>query len=134
MDERRFGAGLAGRLEHVQRAERVDLEIEKGNGSGAVVRGLGGGVDDEVGLDLGHQGQQGGAVADIDGGVAIAGNSLAQHAEYPTGVAFGAEEDGAVVAVDSGDAESLAGKKQRHFGADQPAGTGNQNGGRSHKL
>ena len=47
-NERRFGTRLPRRFQQVQRAERVHLEIEKRDGRGAVVRGLRGGVDDQV--------------------------------------------------------------------------------------
>jgi hypothetical protein len=45
--KRRLRAGLAGGLEEIQRADRVGVEVVERDGGGAVVRGLGGGVDDD---------------------------------------------------------------------------------------
>ena len=46
-DERRVGAVLARGLEQVERAVGVDREIGERIAGGPVVRGLGGGVDDQ---------------------------------------------------------------------------------------
>lgn len=52
VDERRFGAGLAGGFEGIEGADGVGVEIVEGDRGGAVVRRLGGSVDGDVGLDL----------------------------------------------------------------------------------
>ena len=41
------GQNLPRRFEQMQRAQRIDFEIEERDGRRAVVRGLGGGVDDQ---------------------------------------------------------------------------------------
>ena len=67
-DERGLGGVLAGRLEQVERAERVDAEVGLGVACRPVVRGLGSGVDH--GLDLPRQIRKGTidavGVADVD--------------------------------------------------------------------
>jgi hypothetical protein len=52
VDERRLGAGLAGGFEEVQRADGVGVEVIKRNRRRAVMRGLRGGVDDDVGFNF----------------------------------------------------------------------------------
>ena len=52
MDEGRLGTGLAGGFEEVEGADGVGVEVVEGDGGGAVVRRLGGGVDDGAGFEL----------------------------------------------------------------------------------
>ena len=52
VDEGRLRAGLAGGFEQVEGADGVGVEVVEGDGGGAVVGGLGGGVDDGVGLEV----------------------------------------------------------------------------------
>ncbi len=66
MDERRFRAGLAGGFEQVERADGIGVEIVERDRRGAVVRGLGGGVDDDVGRSFLEQREHAGAVADVE--------------------------------------------------------------------
>ena len=47
-DERRLGAAAPGRLEQVQRADRVDVEVVERPILGQVVGRLGGAVDDQI--------------------------------------------------------------------------------------
>jgi len=77
------------------------------------VGGLGGGMNDEAGTELLNQRQDAIAVADIEGFVAIAGDFAAQPVEDPARIALGAEEDGAMVIVDSNNVETLAGEEDR---------------------
>jgi hypothetical protein len=64
--ERGFRAGLAGGLEEVQRADGVGVEIIERDRGGAVMRGLGGGVDDDRGRDRLDEGEDARAVADVE--------------------------------------------------------------------
>ena len=105
----------------MERAERVDFEIEERDGRRLVVRGLRGGVNDEVGPKLLQECQHSLTIADIERSVAISGYLPAQALEYPTGVSFWAEEHRAMIAVDSEDLVSLAREIDRDFGSDKPA-------------
>ena len=71
VDERRFGTRPPRGLQQVQRAQRVDFEIEKRDRRGAIVRGLGGGVNDQIGPQFLHESQNAFAIADIDRRVAV---------------------------------------------------------------
>ena len=100
----------------------------KRNGRGAIVRGLGGGMDDEFRPQFLHQRQDALAVADVQGVVAsIPDASRRSRSSDPTGVAVGSEKNGSMVIVDAADLVPLAGEKNRNLRSDQPAGTGNQN-------
>src|ERR1035437_2280021 len=133
VNERRFGAGATGGFEEVQSAQRIDLEVEEWNGGGAIVRGLGGGVNDEVRPKLFHQGQHSLPVADIERGMPVVRHLTAQAFQDPTGIAFGTEKDSAMIAVDAGYAEALTGEEEGDFRADQATGSRNQDGWGGHE-
>ena len=86
-----------------------------------IVRRLRGRVDDQVGSDLAHQGEESLAVADVDRFVTIARYVAPEPFRHPGCVALGTEKDGAVVAVDSNDAKTLTGEEGAHFRTDQAA-------------
>jgi len=132
MNEWRFGAILPRGFEQVKGAQRIHFEIEKRDGRGLIVRGLGGGMDNQVGPQLSEQREDAGAVADIERFMAIAGDFAAQAIEHPTGISFGTEEDGAMVAVDTDNVKSLAGEKDRDLGANQATRAGYQYGWSGH--
>ena len=111
-------------LQQMEGAEGVHFEIEEGDGGGPVVLGLGGGVDNEVGPHFLEQRQNAGAVADIERFMAIAGDFAPEPVEHPTGIAFGSEEDRAMVAVDADDVKPTAGEEDRDFGANQATRAG----------
>ena len=115
----------------LQRAERVHLEIEERNGGRAIVRGLRGGVDDQVRTHFLQQREHTLAVPDVERGVSVAGDLAAQALQHPTGVALGPEENRAMVVVDPVDLKSLARKKPGDFRANQSAGAGHEYGGHS---
>jgi phosphopantetheine adenylyltransferase len=66
VDKRRRGAGLPCSFKEVQRADGVGVEVIKGNRSRAIVRGLRGGVDDDVGFDFGNEVENALPVADVE--------------------------------------------------------------------
>ncbi len=82
---------------------------------------LGGGVDDELGLDLLEDLFDALAVADVllDVGEFFAGGLEAL--AVPGGVALGAEELGAHVVIDAPDGEAEVVEKGDGFGADETA-------------
>jgi hypothetical protein len=126
--EGRLGAGLARGLEEVQRAGGVGVEVVERDGRGAVMRGLGGGVDDDGGLDRLDEGEDAGAVADVELVVDEALEFLGQTLLVPAGVALRAEEDGALVVVDAVDGVAKRGEVDADFGADETRGTGDEEG------
>jgi hypothetical protein len=81
-------------------------------------------MNNQVGPQFLKQREDAFAVADIERPMAVSGDLAAQTFEHPTGIAFGAEEDPAMVAVDSSDLESLAGEEDGHLGANQATRAG----------
>ena len=107
------------------RAQSVHLEIEERDGCRLVVRRLRRGVDNQIGAQFFEEGEDTVTVADIESLMAITGNLAAKAFEHPTGVALGAEEDRAMIAIDPENLVSLTREVDRHFGADQSAGSCN---------
>jgi transposase, IS5 family len=104
VDEGRLRAGLAGGFQQVEGADGVGVEVVEGNGRGAVVRGLGGGVDDGVGFEVGRSvrarpGGRGCRVRGGESGAELGGEALL----VPAGVALRSEKDRALVVVDAVD-------------------------------
>ena len=97
--ERGFGGGLAGSFEEIQRADGVGVEVVEGNRGSAVVGGLRGGVDDDGGADGFYEGEDAGAVADVEFVVDEAGEFGREARLVPAGVTRGAEENSALVVV-----------------------------------
>src|SRR5579864_1629418 len=102
----------------MQRPQRIHLEVEKRDGGRAVVRGLRRGMHDQVGTDLADQLQNAVAVANVERGMPIPGDLLAQSGEGPRGIAFRAEEHRAVVAVDSVNLKTRPAEVTAYLGAD----------------
>ena len=129
VDERGFRGGLAGGFEEVEGADGVGVEVVEGDGGGAVVGRLRGGVDDDRGANGFDEGEDAGAVADVEFVVDEAGELGGEARLVPAGVTGGAEEDGALVVVDAvnGVAE-FARKVDADFGADEAGGTGDEEG------
>ena len=103
MDEGSLGAGAAGGLEHVQCADGVRIEVVEGDGGRTVVAGLGGGVDDGVGLDLGNQVDDSLTVSDVQFVVNEAFEIFLEALLVPASVSLRAEEDGALVVINAVD-------------------------------
>ena len=134
MNERRFGAETPRGLQQVQSPQRIDLEVEERNGGGAVVRRLGGGVQDEVRPEFFHQRQHSVAVAYIERGMPVAGHFAPQAFQNPTGIAFRTEEDCAMVTVDACDAEALTGEEEGNLRSDQATRSRDQDGWAVHEC
>jgi hypothetical protein len=117
----------ARRLQHVERADRVDVEVGERLLGRPVVRGLGRGVDDQadVAAQLGEERGQPVPVADVDlvVGVPVA-DLLGQAVQVPPGGAVLAEEVAAHVVVDADDVHAEAGEVPHRLGADQTGGSG----------
>ncbi len=108
VDKRAFRAGAACGFEQVERADGVGVEVGERDRGGAVVRRLGGGVDDGVGLQIGEQREDAVAVAHIDLVVRERLVRVLEALLVPARVAFGTEEDGALVVVDAADEPALS--------------------------
>lgn len=119
VDEWRLGAGLPCGFEEVQRADGVGVEIIKRNRSRAVVRGLGGSVDDNVGFDFGNEVENALPVANIEFVVGEAGDQISEAFLVPTRVALGPKKCRALVVVHPVDGTALPGKKDGYFGTDE---------------
>ena len=118
---------MAGGFEEVEGADGVGVEVVEGDGGSAVVGGLRGGVDDDGGADGFDEGEDAGAIADVEFVVDEAGELGGEAGLVPAGVARRAEEDGALVVVDAVDGVAeFAGEIDADFGADEAGGTGDE--------
>ena len=124
MDERAGEAGAAGGLKKIEGADRVDIEVVERAGGGEVVTGLGGGVDDRSGFEFLNEGQDRGAIPDIELVMAEGGKGLGEAVLVPAGVSARAKEIGPLVVVDSVDFFAARGKEGDYFRSDQARGTG----------
>ena len=120
-----FRAGPPGGLEQVERAHRVNVEIIKGPGGGEIVAGLGSGVDDGGGLELGDEMQNFFSVTNVELVVLEVLIVLLQPLLIPAGVAARTEEIRPLVVVDTVHLRPLPGEIAHNFGADQAGGAGN---------
>jgi len=113
-------AGLTGRLQHVEGADGIGIEVVKWDGCRSVMAGLGGCVDDGVWTDLGDELENSLAVADIQFVVDKALQLSLEALLVPTGIPLRAEENGALVVINSVNlvAEFL-GEVVTHLGADE---------------
>ena len=119
MHERALGAGAAGGLEQVQRADGVRVEVVERDGRRPVVRGLRGRVDDRRRPQRLDQGQDAGPVADVELVVHEAGHVALEAGLVPARVARGSEEDGALVVVDAVHLVALGREVGAHLAPDQ---------------
>ena len=125
-DERRIRAVRADRLEQIEGPPGVHREVRLRLARGPVVRGLGGGVDDE--LDgpavLGEEARDRVLVADVDLQRAEVGELAAQGLGDVRGRSLRAEEAGAHVVLDPDDVVALGDQAAHRLGADEAAGSG----------
>ena len=115
------GAVAPRRLEEVERADGVDVEVVERPARGEVVRRLRGGVDDQLGLRLLDDAFDAGAVADVEVVVLESLRGTAQPLEVPRRVAVLAEEVPAHVVVDAVHGPAARVEEGDHLRADQPA-------------
>ncbi len=119
MHERRLRARLPGGLEEVQRADRVGVEVVERNCGRAIVRRLGGGVNDRVGLQLPYEPSDARAIANVELVMRERLQRGLEAALIPARVALLTEEDRALVVVDAVDAPPQLGKIRGDFRSDQ---------------
>ena len=124
--DRALWAKVARRHQKVEGADRVDVEIVVRDRRRLVVRGLRGGVDDEIRPLFGQQHAHGGAVANVDDVVPIGRQSRQQVENDRLGGALRAEEFLPHVVVHADDRPSLAGERLGAGRPDQATGTGYQ--------
>lgn len=101
MDEGGVGASAAGGLEHVEGADGISFEIVEGDRRCPVMAGLGRGMDDGVGLDLGHQVEDSLTVANVEFVVNEALELILQTLLVPAGVSLWSEEDSTLVVINA---------------------------------
>lgn len=126
VDEGRFGAGLAGGFEQIERADGVGVEIVEGNGRSTVMGRLGCSVDDDGWLDLLDQGQHALPVANIDFMVHKAGQVTLEALLVPAGISLGAEKDGTLIVIHTMDGVAQLREMTANFGADKTRRTGDE--------
>ena len=127
VDEGRFRAGLAGGFQQIKGTNSVGVEVIERDRGGAVVRRLGGGVDDRVGPHLAQEGEDALAVADVE---FVMNESVAEGfgeaTLVPASVALRAEEHGALVVVHAMDFPTQLREVDADFGANEAGGSGDE--------
>ena len=103
------------------------VEVIKGDSGRAVVGGLGGCVDDEIGFQCAQQIFNSRAVADVHLVVRKPGDEIPQALLVPAGVALGTKKDGPLVVVQAMNRKTQSAEMNRHLRADQPVGTRDEN-------
>ena len=126
VDKRALGAGPAGGLQEIERADGVGVEVVEGNCGGPVVRGLGRGVDDRGGLDRGDKPEHALAVADVEFMVCEGTQRCSEPALVPPRVAGGSEENGPLVVVEAVNPPSEGVEVGGDLAADEARGASNQ--------
>jgi hypothetical protein len=99
VDEGGLRASLSGGLEHVQCADCIGIKVVKRDGGGTIMAGLGGRVNDGIGLNLGNQVENPLTVADVQFVVDEALEILLEALLVPAGVSLRAEENGSLVVI-----------------------------------
>lgn len=103
MHEGRLRAGLAGGFEEIECPDSVGVEIVERNRGSAVVRGLGGRMYYGGWFKLFDQGDDPGAVADVELMVLEAVEFFGEALLVPSGIALGAEKNRALIVVNAVD-------------------------------
>lgn len=101
VNEGGLGAGLTCCFEYVECADGIRVEVVKGDGGCTVMTRLGGGMHDCIGSDLRDELENSLAVADIQLVVDEALQLSHEALLVPPSVSLWAEEDGALVIIDS---------------------------------
>ncbi len=99
VDEGSLRAGAACSLEHIEGADGIGIEVVEGDRRSPVMAGLGGGVDDGIGPDLGDQVEDSLPVADVEFVVDEALQVLLEALLVPSGVSLRAKENGTLVVI-----------------------------------
>ena len=125
-EEDGLGAVLPGGFEEVHRAEGVDTEVNQGRARGPIVRGLRGGMDDDLHgtAELAKERRNALRIADIEWAVPVAGKLAGQLLARGCGRGAGTEEFGPHVIVDADDIEAFRGESAAGLGTDQSGGAG----------
>ena len=126
MHKRCLGTETACRLQQVQRAHRVGIEIIERDLGRLVVAGLGGRMHDGIRPEFLHQRQHALAVAQVQFVMLKAADGRGESLLVPARVALRAEEHRSLVIVQAVNAPTAGGKVGTHFRADQAGGTGYQ--------
>ena len=117
---------LPNRLQEVERAHGVDVEVVERPARREVVRRLSRAVNDEIGARVLDQRRHSGSIADVDVVVLEARRDLLQATEVRGRVSVRPEELPAHVVVDAVHAPALAVEGPNQLGADQPTRAGDE--------
>ena len=129
VDKGSFRTGLAGRFEKIQGPDGVGIKIVEGDGRGAVVGRLGGGVDDGVRFERLEELKDAGPVPDVEFVVLeCSAQGPGQSPLIPAGVPLGPEKYGTLVVIHTMDVPAQLGKMDANFRTDQAGGTGDEEG------
>ena len=116
--EGRLGTGLAGGFKKVKRPNSIRIEIVERNRGGAIVRGLGSGVDDYGWLHRFNEGEDASSVPNIEFVVDKTLQLRGESALIPARIALWAEEHGALVVINAMNSVALPREINANFGAD----------------
>src|SRR6201999_1806284 len=128
VDERGFGAALAGGFEKVEGAAGIGVEIVEGDFGGEVMGRLRGGVDDAGGAEGANEVEDTGAVADVKRVMGVVFEGGGEAFDVPGGVAVGAEKLAALIVVHAMDGEAAFVKGLTDSGTDEAGRSCNQDG------
>jgi hypothetical protein len=118
VDERRLWTRAPRSFYQIHGAHRIGIEILKGNGRGAIVRGLAGGVHDDIRLQLSDQIQYPLPVSDIEIMMNKAFHLATEERLVPVPIDSFAEENRPLVVIDPVNSKSFATKKETRLRTD----------------
>ena len=120
------GQTSARRLQQIQRADGVRVEVVEGNRRRQIVRWLCGRVNDHRGPEGFHQSHDSLAIADVQFVMNEAGQRFEQTFLVPSGVALRPEERRPLIVVDAMHRKALLVEEFHHCGTNQTGGTRHQ--------
>jgi len=115
-----------GRLEQVQRADGVRIEIFEGNLGCTVMGGLGGRVDNQSRLDFFDDLADPRPIPYVNLVVSKARESAFKAPLVPPRIPLGTEENRSLIVVDPVNLEPTDAEVEADFRSDQPVGAGNE--------
>jgi len=126
MDEGAGEARAPGGLKKIEGSDCVDIEVVERAGGGEVVAGLGSGVDNRSGFEFFDEGEDRGAIPDIELMMTEGGEGLSEAVLVPAGVSAWAKEVGPLIVVDAVNLFAAGGKKGDYFRSDQARRAGHE--------
>ena len=131
VDEHSIRTELPRGFEQIERADRIDFEVDDGHLARLVVGGLCGAVDNAVEPFLAKQREQSFPISDVQIHVRKIARASPQTGKIPARVSGRSEKDPAHIVVNPGDSVSLLVEIRHRLGTDETAASSNQ---KSHVL